>query len=155
MTAKTVTATAMMVLGLSTPAMGQRADSVMRVPGITVQGTKAVTTVGGSSAIQLQLDSIPTPPAATLDQLLRRMPLLHVRTNSRGESELSARGSESRQVAVLVDGVPITLAWDARAAKPGYTEINAGLAETEADIAGDADAVRCRREVVVLTQEGD
>ena len=31
------------------------------------------------------------------------------------EAEVSARGSDSRQVAVLVDGVPITLAWDARA----------------------------------------
>lgn len=43
------------------------------------------------------------------------MPHLHVRTNSRGEAEISTRGSDSRQVAVLVDGVPLTLAWDARA----------------------------------------
>jgi iron complex outermembrane receptor protein len=37
-----------------------------------------------------------------------------VRTNSRGETELSVRGSESRQVAVLFDGMPLTLGWDGR-----------------------------------------
>ncbi|NOT08177.1 MAG: TonB-dependent receptor, partial [Gemmatimonadales bacterium] len=50
----------------------------------------------------------------TLEQVLRQLPLFHVRRNSRGEAEISARGSESRQVAVLIDGVPVTLAWDAR-----------------------------------------
>jgi outer membrane receptor protein involved in Fe transport len=39
---------------------------------------------------------------------------VHVRTNSRGEAEISVRGSESRQVAILLDGVPLTLGWDAR-----------------------------------------
>ena len=43
-----------------------------------------------------------------------RSPRVHVRTNSRGEAEISVRGSESRQVAVLMDGVPLTLGWDAR-----------------------------------------
>ena len=37
-----------------------------------------------------------------------------MRTNSRGEAELSVRGSESRQVAVLFDGMPLTLSWDRR-----------------------------------------
>jgi iron complex outermembrane receptor protein len=43
------------------------------------------------------------------------MPFVLVRTNSRGMAEISVRGSESRQVAVLLDGVPLTLAWDHRA----------------------------------------
>ena len=38
-----------------------------------------------------------------------------VRRNSRGEMELSVRGSDSRQAAVLMDGVPLTLGWDHRA----------------------------------------
>ncbi len=82
---------------------------------VVVQAPRAVTTIGGASAVEAELDSLPVPAAASLENVLRELPMLHVRTNSRGEAEISARGSESRQVAVLVDGVPITLAWDARA----------------------------------------
>jgi iron complex outermembrane receptor protein len=52
--------------------------------------------------------------APTTEELFREIPTLHVRTNSRGEAEVTVRGSESRQVAILVDGVPLTLGWDAR-----------------------------------------
>ncbi len=82
---------------------------------VVIEAARPITTVGGASGIKVQVESLHLPAAPTLDQALRDLPLLHVRTNSRGESEISARGSESRQVAVLVDGVPITLAWDARA----------------------------------------
>jgi iron complex outermembrane receptor protein len=50
-----------------------------------------------------------------MESVLRRMPASHVRTNSRGEAEVTVRGSESRQVAILLDGVPLTYAWDGRA----------------------------------------
>lgn len=91
-----------------------RADSVYRIPGLRVQATRPVTTVGGASALEVRLDSMNLAAAPSLEMVLRGMPMLHVRTNSRGEAEISARGSESRQVAVLVDGVPLTLAWDSR-----------------------------------------
>jgi outer membrane receptor protein involved in Fe transport len=54
-------------------------------------------------------------PAPLLDQALRETPFVLVRQNSRGEMEISVRGSDSRQTAVLIDGVPITLGWDHRA----------------------------------------
>jgi iron complex outermembrane receptor protein len=92
-----------------------KADTIFRIPGLSVQVTRPVTTVGGSSAVQLRIDSIALPAAPVLDQILREIPAVHVRRNSRGESEISVRGSDSRQVAVLVDGVPLTLGWDARA----------------------------------------
>lgn len=82
---------------------------------IVVRAPQPITTVGGAGAVRVDVDSLATPAASTVEDVFRRLPMLHVRTNSRGEAELSARGSESRQVAVLVDGVPITLAWDARA----------------------------------------
>jgi iron complex outermembrane receptor protein len=88
---------------------------VFRVPEIIVEAPRPATTVGGASAVEVTIDSLAFPVAASLEETLRELPMLHVRTNSRGEAELSARGSESRQVAVLVDGVPMTLAWDARA----------------------------------------
>lgn len=90
-------------------------STVFRLPGIVVGASTPVSTVGGASAIRTRLDSMALPVAPTLEGVLRRLPMLHVRRNSRGEAELSVRGSESRQVAVLVDGVPLTLAWDARA----------------------------------------
>ncbi len=88
--------------------------TVFRVEGIRVQATRPVTTVGGASAFEVELDSMRLPAAATTEEVLRELPALHLRTNSRGEAEVTIRGSESRQVAVLVDGVPVTLGWDAR-----------------------------------------
>ncbi|MEK9500819.1 TonB-dependent receptor plug domain-containing protein [Gaopeijia maritima] len=88
--------------------------TVFRVEGIRVQATRPVTTVGGASAVEIDLDALPLPPAATAEEVLREVPMVHLRTNSRGEAEVTIRGSESRQVAVLFDGVPLTLGWDAR-----------------------------------------
>jgi iron complex outermembrane receptor protein len=88
--------------------------TVFRVEGIRVQASRPVTTVGGASAVEITLDSLGIPAAATTEQVLRELPMLHLRTNSRGEAEVTVRGSESRQVAVLYDGVPLTLSWDAR-----------------------------------------
>ena len=90
-------------------------DKIYAVPEIVVSAPRPGTTVGGASAIEVHVDSLAIPPAATFEEVFRAIPLLHVRTNSRGEAEISARGSESRQVAVLVDGIPITLSWDGRA----------------------------------------
>ena len=86
-----------------------------QLPEVVVRAPRPTTAVGGAAAIEADVDSLPLPAAPSMEELLREIPLMHVRTNSRGEAEITARGSESRQVAVLVDGVPITLAWDPRA----------------------------------------
>ena len=59
-------------------------------------------------------DELRSSPAPLLEEALRESPFVHVRQNSRGEMELSVRGSDSRQAAVLLQGVPITLGWDHR-----------------------------------------
>src|SRR5512134_2890277 len=93
-----------------------RADSAVTLPPIGVRAAPVpLATIGGASGLRARLDSLALPAAPTVERVLRSLPFLHVRTNSRGEAELSVRGSASRQVAVLVDGVPLTLAWDARA----------------------------------------
>ena len=108
------------VLAVAAPAGAQQRDTlrtdtmVFRIEEIRVQARRPVTTVGGASAIEVTVDSLGLPAAPTVDEVLRQIPSIHVRTNSRGESEISVRGSESRQVALLVDGVPLTLGWDAR-----------------------------------------
>ena len=88
--------------------------TVYRLQGIRVEADRVVAMPGGSSAIQVRLDSLALPASPTAEELFRDIPTLHVRTNSRGQAEVTVRGSESRQVAVLVDGVPLTLNWDAR-----------------------------------------
>jgi iron complex outermembrane receptor protein len=85
-----------------------------RVAPVVVTGARAPAAVGGASAVVLRLDSLRSSPAPVLEQALREMPFVLVRQNSRGEMELSVRGSDSRQAAVLVDGVPLTLGWDHR-----------------------------------------
>lgn len=88
--------------------------AIVEIEGLSVLGSRPGTTRGGSSVVRADLDSLPVPAAATLRDVLEQLPAVHVRTNSRGEAELSVRGSESRQVSVLYDGLPLTLSWDGR-----------------------------------------
>lgn len=69
---------------------------------------------GAASAVVVDLDSTTTEAATSVSDMLRLMPLVRVRDNSRGETQVALRGSESRQVAVLLDGIPLTLGWDNR-----------------------------------------
>jgi len=89
-------------------------DTVYTVEEIAVMVARPVATAGGASALRVPLDSVRAYPAPTLSELLRRTPLIMIRENSRGEAQPQLRGMESRRVAVLVDGVPLTLGWDNR-----------------------------------------
>ena len=89
-------------------------DTVIRLAGLTVQGIRRATNPGGVSGIVTLPAELPIPPVASVEDALRKMPFILVRNNSRGMTEISVRGSESRQVAVLFDGVPLTIAWDHR-----------------------------------------
>jgi iron complex outermembrane receptor protein len=110
----------LMLVGASERAWAQTPDStradttVYRLNELRVVATRPVTTVGGASAYEITMDSMSLAVTPTVEDVLRELPAVHVRTNSRGEAEISVRGSESRQVAVLLDGVPLTLSWDGR-----------------------------------------
>ncbi len=110
--------TAALILITASTGWAQQADTtVYRVGEIIVQATRPVATIGGASALELKLDSLRMQAAPTLDQILRHIPLIQVRVNSRGESQFSLRGSgsDARQVAVVVDGIPLNFGWDDRA----------------------------------------
>lgn len=114
-----VHALAGMVAGSSVEAQRVPRDSTAdtvrtRLETFSVTAGRSTTTVGGTSAIILSLDSLRLTPAAPLDRALREVPFVLVRLNSRGESELSVRGSDSRQAAVLFDGLPLSVGWDHR-----------------------------------------
>ena len=66
----------------------------VEIEGLTVFGTRSLTTRGGSSAIHAALDSLSIPAAGSLEHALRSLPALHVRTNSRVEAEISVRGGD-------------------------------------------------------------
>ncbi|UCC72799.1 MAG: TonB-dependent receptor [Gemmatimonadota bacterium] len=89
-------------------------DSVLPISGLTVTVARPVATAGGASAVTAGMDSVRAAASPTLEEVLRRVPLIQIRDNSRGEAQPQLRGMESRQVAVLVDGVPVTLGWDNR-----------------------------------------
>ena len=91
-----------------------RSDSIYDVRGVTVNVTRPVTTSGGSAAVEVRIDSLNVVPLPTMEEVLRAMPLVQVRENSRGEAQPSLRGSDDRQIAVLMDGIPLTLGWDHR-----------------------------------------
>lgn len=93
-----------------------RPDSSHVLGAVRVRAAYVPRVVGSASAVTITPDSIPIGVTApSLGEAMRRLPFLYVRQNSRGESEISVRGSESRQAAVLFEGVPLSLTWDARA----------------------------------------
>jgi iron complex outermembrane receptor protein len=98
---------------LCPPLAAQARDTVHEIEGVVVSGRR-VGAAGGASEVAVHPDSLLLRPAATVEDALRELPFVHVRQNSRGMAEISVRGSESRQVAVLLDGVPLSLAWDHR-----------------------------------------
>lgn len=81
---------------------------------VRVSVSRAPSTVGGAAAVIVAVDSLRLTPAAPLEAALREVPFVLVRQNSRGEVELSVRGSDSRQAVVLFDGLPLTTGWDHR-----------------------------------------
>ncbi len=91
-----------------------RRDTVYEIEPLSVRAVRPTATSGGVSAITVRMDSIRFRSAPLLEDVLRQLPLVQVRTNSRGEAQLALRGAEERQIAILLDGVPLTLGWDHR-----------------------------------------
>ena len=84
------------------------------VRGMTVNVARPALTTGGSSAVVVRLDSLGSSPAPSLEEVIRAMPLMVVRRNSRGEAQPAIRGSDERQIGIFLDGVPLTIGWDHR-----------------------------------------
>ncbi len=92
-----------------------QADSLsQRLGAVSVSAARSAGVIGGAGAVVIKPSELRSSPAPSLDQALRESPFVLVRQNSRGEMEISVRGSDSRQAAVLLDGVPISLGWDHR-----------------------------------------
>lgn len=85
-----------------------------RMERVVVTAGRTPALVGAASAVIVIPEGLRTPTAPLLDEALRATPFVLVRQNSRGETELSVRGSGSRQMAVMIDGVPLSLGWDHR-----------------------------------------
>lgn len=101
-------------LAANLPASAQDTTSVMPLRGLRVEVPRPSTTTGGTSAVEIATDSLSVVAAPTAEEFLRRMPLLEMRSNSRGEVQPGLRGADDRQIAVLLDGLPLTLGWDHR-----------------------------------------
>lgn len=91
-------------------------STALRIEGLTITGSRAPAIAGGAAAIVVRPDSLPVPmpPAPELADILRQSAFVTIRQNSRGEMEISMRGSESRQPAIMLDGLPLSIGWDSR-----------------------------------------
>lgn len=106
-----------LALALPVGAQQNTQDSTARrIEPITVRGARAPSVTGGATAVTIRPDSLPVPlaPAPHIGEVLRQTAFVLVRQNSRGEMEIGVRGSDSRQAAVLLDGLPLTVGWDSR-----------------------------------------
>lgn len=92
----------------------QDTTQLVTLGGLHVEVPRPVATTGGTSAVEFDLDSAGAVAAPTMEELLRRMPAVQIRANSRGEAQPDLRGAEDRQIAILLDGVPLTIGWDHR-----------------------------------------
>jgi len=59
--------------------------------GITISLARPALTTGGSSAVVVRLDSLGSTPAPSMEEVMRAMPLVVVRRNSRGEAQPAIR----------------------------------------------------------------
>lgn len=112
-----LSATLVLAGPLAVPAQQvSRDSSARRIEPITVRGARAPSVTGGATVVSIRPDSLPVPlaPAPHIGDVLRQTAFVLVRQNSRGEMEIGVRGSDSRQAAVLLDGLPLTVGWDAR-----------------------------------------
>lgn len=107
---------ALAAASLCSPLSAQDTTTVdtLRIRGIVVEVPRPATTTGGTSAVEFSLDSLSVVATSTAAELLRHMPALQMRVNSRGEAQPDLRGAGDRQIAFLLDGIPITLGWDHR-----------------------------------------
>ena len=96
-------------------ATAPRDTAAQRLEPTTVRGERGGTVVAGASVTVVKLDSSRGIVSPNLAELMRSIPTMLVRTNSRGEVELSVRGSESRQVGIMMNGMPLSPGWDGRA----------------------------------------
>lgn len=97
------------------PTPPPRDTVIQQIEPQTVRGERGGVVVGGASSLVVSLDSSRSAVSPTLADILRTVPAVVVRTNSRGEVELSVRGSESRQVGIMMNGLPLSAGWDGRA----------------------------------------
>jgi hypothetical protein len=75
-------------------------DSVYTIEEISVRVARPVATAGGAAALTAGLDSVRTGPSPTMEEVLRRVPLIQIRENSRGEAQPQLRGMESRRTPI-------------------------------------------------------
>ncbi|HSM03477.1 MAG TPA: TonB-dependent receptor [Longimicrobiales bacterium] len=85
------------------------------LPGLRITVERTATEEGGAARLVVPLDTLAPRIAASAEDVLRETPLIRIRRNARGQAQPFLRGGDDRQVAVLVDGVPITLGYDHRA----------------------------------------
>src|SRR5688572_19450206 len=92
----------------------RRDSTVQRIEQVVVTGARTPATAGGAAVVVVAPSSLNVTPAPSLQEVLRQVPFVLVRQNSRGEMEISIRGSESRQTAMMLDGLPLSIGWDHR-----------------------------------------
>ena len=92
----------------------QDTTKVVKLRGLRVKVPRPTATTGGTSAVEVFLDSAGVVAAPTMEEFLRRMPTVQIRANSRGEAQPDLRGAEDRQIAIFLDGIPLTVGWDHR-----------------------------------------
>ena len=107
---------AIFFLHAAAPACAQQSkvdDTATPLDAITVTAPRSAERAIAPS-MRLEQSALRDRQPALVPEALRGLPGVSIRPNSRGESVVRLRGSEERQVAVFLDGAPLTVPWDGR-----------------------------------------
>ena len=63
---------------------------------------------------EIKLKSIKNSDASAINDFAKFIPSVKVQNNSRGESQIYLRSSNTRQISLFFDGVPLNIPWDNR-----------------------------------------
>lgn len=100
------------LLALAWPAWAAAATGPDDVGRVEVLGSATGTALGGGARYVINSDDLAALGARTLDQALALVPGLNVRNGAEGVPRIDIRGLRTRQVRLLIDGVPFNGAAD-------------------------------------------
>ncbi|MEX2495852.1 MAG: TonB-dependent receptor plug domain-containing protein, partial [Woeseia sp.] len=78
-------------------------------------------------AVEIDRAQVAERAPVALTDVLKSLPSVGIRTNSRGEAVLRLRGSEERQTGIFLDGAPLSVPWDGRV---DLSALPAGIVES-------------------------
>lgn len=102
------------LLAVSQPVFASESSIYDDLETVEVTGARQSKSTSAGTTIRFEAEQFTTIAPSALPDILVLLPSINIRTNSRGETLASIRGSGERQLALLWNGIPVNVPWDNR-----------------------------------------